>query len=175
MLTDGGVYGLSCHPGAPHVAVCGLSGFLHVWNYKTQKLLLNKFYDKMHPAVLEYSPCGKSLAVGFSNGFVKILRSSDLSDIASWRDKRAQVSHIAWSPNSDYLAVALAEGSIVGGGERAAAGSNRCICLYKFAKRHEDDEEPEWQFSGNHRAHTSTFFHTDVSIQKPFLNNHCLT
>jgi len=136
---DSPVHGLCCHPTQPLVAVCGYSGFLHLWNYNVRTLHLVKIFEKLVPHTLQFSRDGGLLVLGFTNGHVKILKSSDLSEIASFRDSRECVTHVAFSHDSTHLAVAHLD---------------RCVCLYRFAHRHNDRTYPqEWGFAGKHRPH----------------------
>eukprot|EP00746_Dinoflagellata_sp_MGD_P162974 gnl/MRDRNA2_/MRDRNA2_90769_c0_seq1.p1 gnl/MRDRNA2_/MRDRNA2_90769_c0~~gnl/MRDRNA2_/MRDRNA2_90769_c0_seq1.p1 ORF type:complete len:957 (+),score=196.04 gnl/MRDRNA2_/MRDRNA2_90769_c0_seq1:77-2947(+) len=136
---DSQVYGLSCHPSLPLVAVCGYSGFLHLWNYNTRSLHLVKIFEKLVPHTLRFSPNGNLLAVGFTNGHCKLLKSDDLSEVVSFRDSRECVTHVCFSYDSAYLAI---------------AHYDRCVCLYRYAHRHNDKSYPiEWTFSAKHRSH----------------------
>eukprot|EP00747_Dinoflagellata_sp_TGD_P162072 gnl/TRDRNA2_/TRDRNA2_179268_c0_seq1.p1 gnl/TRDRNA2_/TRDRNA2_179268_c0~~gnl/TRDRNA2_/TRDRNA2_179268_c0_seq1.p1 ORF type:complete len:1006 (+),score=189.41 gnl/TRDRNA2_/TRDRNA2_179268_c0_seq1:58-3075(+) len=136
---DSPVHGLCCHPQLPLVAVCGYSGFLHLWNYNTRSLHLVKIFEKLVPHLLQFSPDGKLLCVGFTNGHCKLLKSVDLSEIVSFRDSRECVTHSAFSFDSSYLAIAHAD---------------RCVCLYRYSHRHNDKSYPmEWLFAAKHRSH----------------------
>jgi len=136
---DSPVHGLCCHPLLPLVAICGYSGFLHMWNYNTRSLHLVKIFEKLLPHILQFSPDGKLLAVGFTNGHCKLLKSSDLNEIVSFRDSRDTVTHAAFSYDSSYLAL---------------AHQDRCICLYRYSHRHNDRNYPkEWMFSSKHKSH----------------------
>jgi len=136
---DSAVHGLCCHPQLPLVAVCGYSGFLHLWNYNTRSLHLVKIFEKLVPHILQFSPDGKLLAVGFTNGHCKLLNSKDLSEIISFRDSRDMVTHAVFSYDSMYLALAHAD---------------RCVCLYRYSHRHNDKNlVKEWMFNAKHRSH----------------------
>mmetsp|Transcript_42036 Transcript_42036/g.105703 ORF Transcript_42036/g.105703 Transcript_42036/m.105703 type:complete len:986 (+) Transcript_42036:60-3017(+) len=136
---DSPVHGLCCHPQLPLVAVCGYSGFLHMWNYNTRSLHLVKIFDKLMPHILQFSPDGKLLAVGFINGHCKLLKSNDLSEVVSFRESRDCVIHAAFSHNSSYLALAHAD---------------RCVCLYRYAHRHQDENYPkEWSLCAKTKSH----------------------
>ena len=136
---DSPVHGLGAHPDLPLVAVCGSSGFLHVWNYELRALHQVRVFEKLVPQVLSFSPCGSLLAVGFSNGVVKILKSHDLSDLASFRDSRDGVTHLTFSSDSAHL---------------ATAHMDLCVCLYRFSHRNNDTTYPaEWVGAGKHRSH----------------------
>lgn len=136
---DSPVHGLCCHPQLPLVAVCGYSGFLHIWNYNTRSLHLVKVFDKFVPHILQYSPDGKLLVVGFTNGHVKILKSSDLSEVLVSRDSKDCVTHAAFSYDSNFLALAFAD---------------RHVCLYRYSNRQGDKNFPkEWMTSAKHKSH----------------------
>ncbi|CAJ1410478.1 unnamed protein product [Effrenium voratum] len=136
---DSPVHGLCCHPQLPLVAVCGYSGFLHMWNYNTRSLHLVKIFEKLVPHILQFSPDGKLLAVGFTNGHCKLLKSTDLSEVVSFRDSRDCVTHIAFSSDACHLALAHAD---------------RSLCLYRFSHRPNDKNFPkEWMYSAKHKSH----------------------
>lgn len=136
---DTPVHGLCCHPALPLVAVCGYSGFLHLWNYNTRSLHLVKIFEKLVPHILQFSPDGKLLCVGFANGHCKLLKASDLSEIVSFKDSRDCVTHACFSFDSNYLALAHAD---------------RCVCLYRYTHRHNDKNYPkEWMYTAKHKSH----------------------
>lgn len=133
---DSPVHGLCCHPFCSLVAVCGYSGFLHLWNYSSRSLHLVKVFDKLVPHILRYSPDGNLLAIGFTNGHCRILKADDLTEVAPFRDSRECVTHIAFSSDSSYMALAHADKS---------------VCLYRYAQRH--SEHKEWTHFARHKAH----------------------
>jgi WD40 repeat protein/Ca2+-binding EF-hand superfamily protein len=135
---DSAVHGLCCHPALPLVAVCGYTGFVHLWNYNTRSLHIVKIFEKFSPHILQFSPDGKLLAVGFTNGHITILKSTDLSEVSQFRDSRECVTHLAFSPDSSYLAAAYAD---------------RCVCLYRHTQRHTDKAAKEWMYSAKQKSH----------------------
>eukprot|EP00929_Paragymnodinium_shiwhaense_P051431 TRINITY_DN25883_c0_g1_i1.p1 TRINITY_DN25883_c0_g1~~TRINITY_DN25883_c0_g1_i1.p1 ORF type:complete len:959 (-),score=271.03 TRINITY_DN25883_c0_g1_i1:60-2936(-) len=136
---DSPVHGLCCHPALPLVAVCGYSGFLHLWDYNRRSLHLVKIFEKLVPHILQFSPDGKLLCVGFTNGLFKLLKASDLQEVVSFRETRDCVTHAAFSSCSTYLALAHAD---------------RCVCLYRYWHRHNDKNYPkEWVHTAKHKAH----------------------
>mmetsp|Transcript_33344 Transcript_33344/g.76047 ORF Transcript_33344/g.76047 Transcript_33344/m.76047 type:complete len:937 (+) Transcript_33344:90-2900(+) len=136
---DSEVHGLCCHPQLPLVAVCGWSGFLHLWNYNTRSIHLVKIFEKLVPHILQFSPDGATLAVGFSNGHCKLLKSTDLTEIGVFRDSRECVTHAAFNHDSTFLAL---------------AHGDKSVCLYRYAHRHNDKNYPkEWMFAAKHRSH----------------------
>lgn len=105
----------------------------------SRSLHLVKIFEKLVPHVVQFAPNGELLAVGFTNGHVKLLNSSDLKEIASFRDSREYVLYISFAYDSQHLAVAHLD---------------RCVCLYRYGHRHSDKSLPqEWTFSGKHRSH----------------------
>jgi len=136
---DSPVHGLSTHPSLPLIAVCGYSGFLHIWNYNTRSLHLVKIFEKLVPHLLQFSPDGKLLCVGFTNGSCKLLKSTDLSEVVSFRDSRDVVIQAVYSHDNAYLALAYAD---------------RSICLYRYWHRGGEREKPkEWTYVARHKAH----------------------
>jgi len=133
------VHGLCCHPQLPLVGVCGQSGFLHLWNYNTRSLHLVKVFDKLVPHILQFSPDGQLLMIGFTSGHCRLLKSLDLSEVAAFRDSRDCVTHAVFSHDSCYLALAHAD---------------RCVCLYRYAHRLGDKAFPrEWMYAAKHKSH----------------------
>eukprot|EP00931_Biecheleriopsis_adriatica_P087095 TRINITY_DN61614_c0_g1_i1.p1 TRINITY_DN61614_c0_g1~~TRINITY_DN61614_c0_g1_i1.p1 ORF type:complete len:974 (-),score=211.56 TRINITY_DN61614_c0_g1_i1:77-2998(-) len=136
---DSPVHGLCCHPKLPLVAVCGYSGFLHMWNYNTRSLHLVKIFEKLVPHILQFSPDGNLLAVGFTNGHCKLLKSTDLSEVFSFRDSMRSVTHAAFSSDSSHLAL---------------AHGDRSLCLYRYSHRPNDKNFPkEWTYSAKTKSH----------------------
>ncbi|CAD7967330.1 unnamed protein product [Amoebophrya sp. A120] len=132
---DSPVHGLCCHPSEPLVAVSGLSGFIHLWNYHSRTLQTVKIFEKILPQILEYSASGL-LAVGFTNGQIRIL-NAELTEIAQFRENREPVTHLAFSKCSNYLAVAHADKS---------------VWLYRYDLTR-SGESKAWISAGKHRSH----------------------
>mmetsp|Transcript_6084 Transcript_6084/g.15041 ORF Transcript_6084/g.15041 Transcript_6084/m.15041 type:complete len:941 (+) Transcript_6084:536-3358(+) len=132
---DSPVYGMSCHPSEPLVAVSGLSGFIHLWNYKSKTLQTVKIFEKILPQLLEYSPSGL-LSVGFTNGQIRIL-NSELGEMAQFRECREPVTHLAFSTCSQFLAVAHAD---------------RSVWMYRYDFTRAGDTKA-WMSAGKHKSH----------------------
>jgi len=110
-----------------------------MWNYNTRSLHLVKIFEKLVPHILQFSPDGKLLAVGFTNGHCKLLKSSDLQEVISFRDSRDCVTHAVFNHDSSHLALAHAD---------------RCVCLYRYTHRHNDKAfAKEWMYSAKHKQH----------------------
>ena len=70
---DAAVHGLAAHPSLTRFASTGHSGLLQLWDYAEKRLLLMRMFDKLLGQSLAFSPNGKLLAVGFTNGTRKLL------------------------------------------------------------------------------------------------------
>lgn len=137
------VSSLSCHPLKPLLAVGCYNGTLQVWDYE-MKLLMNlrEFSTKtgqisisskknsdglggglLRPQCLSFDPSGEYLAVGFTSGHIKLLRTDTFEDVASFAPTPNTVVGLRFSPSALYLAaydsgnhVLLFKRSSVGGG-----------------------------------------------------------
>lgn len=81
------------------------------------------------------------VAVGFTNGVLKILNAQTLEQMQTFRFSKECITDIVFSPNSDYFATSDAE---------------RCVGIYRWTYR---DEMPskviiEWVYLGRYRAHS---------------------
>ena len=116
---------------------------------------------------LQYSSDGSLLAVGFSNGVLKLLNANDegnyeetesqegdnsgpqaLPDVVQFRHCQGAITHIDFNITGEWLAV---------------AGTDRTVSIYRWYHRDEDVTKPvEWIFVGKHRSHykpiTSLYF-----------------
>ena len=79
---DAPVHGLAAHPLLTRCACSGHSGLLQLWDSSEQRLLLMRMFDKLLGHCLAFSPNGKLLAAGFTNGTVKLLAGMTLEEIA---------------------------------------------------------------------------------------------
>ena len=82
---DAAVSGLAMHPSLTRFAVTGRSGLLQLWDYSERRLLLMRMYDKLLGNCVAFSPNGKYLAVGFTNGALKVLAGMTLEEVASFK------------------------------------------------------------------------------------------
>eukprot|EP00452_MALV-II_sp_L67-6_P000224 gene224-202_t len=134
---DSPVHGLCCHPSEPIVAVSGLSGFLHLWDYQSRTLQAVKVFEKLVPSLLTYAKDG-TLAVGFTTGQVKVL-NGELAELASFRDAREAVTHLVFSEDCEHLAAGFAD---------------RHVALYtNDVRRSGSNVKKEWFHLAKHRSH----------------------
>ena len=69
------MHGLVAHPSLTRFAVTGRAGLLQLWDYAEKRLLLMRMFDKLLGHTLAFSPNGKFLAIGFTNGRVRAARA----------------------------------------------------------------------------------------------------
>ena len=70
------------------------SGLLQLRDYSEQRLLLMRMFDKLLGHCLAFSPNGKLLAAGFTNGTVKLLAGMTLEEIATFRVSRECITQV---------------------------------------------------------------------------------
>lgn len=131
---------VAAHPSLPRLAIAGYSGNLHLWEYTTRKVLLLSIFRNLLVHCLAFDPKALYLAVGFTNGVVKVLDANSLEELQSFKPKTPDcVTTIAFSHDSQFFATADAEG---------------CVGLYRYTHRAQDPRKPiEWVYVGRHRAH----------------------
>lgn len=74
-LHDGAIYGLAAHPQKDMIAISSYSGFVQIWDYglHPKEMKFSRKFEKLMGHCLAFDPSGNYLAVGFTNGVVKIL------------------------------------------------------------------------------------------------------
>eukprot|EP01137_Pigoraptor_chileana_P005500 Opistho-2@48651 len=67
---EGELHALAAHPSLPRFAMCGYGGQLHLWDYAERVRIAGRSFESKSLLVqcVEFSPDGKMLAVGFTNG-----------------------------------------------------------------------------------------------------------
>jgi WD40 repeat protein len=80
-----GTYGrlttLATHPLKSELVVSGDEGVLWGWNYATKQLLRTRKFDTLRLSHLQFSVDGTKLAVGCTNGTLRILDPVTLQDV----------------------------------------------------------------------------------------------
>ncbi len=77
---DSHIHALAAHPYQHQLAVTGYSGLLQLWDYHSdgRKLKLARKFEKLQGNALAFNRRGDSLAVGFTNGALKIVSARTL-------------------------------------------------------------------------------------------------
>ncbi|KAJ3161226.1 hypothetical protein HDU88_007399 [Geranomyces variabilis] len=156
----GEMHGLAIHPKQPQFAIGGSSGWLYVYSYKDKRPVHSRRMEepweearegmRQRPAIplsiqcVAYDPAGSCLAIGFTNGTVRIVNPTTLADLpqrtpASHRPglpgyaaAKSSILRIVFDPRGRWMAVTDALAG-VGVFEVSASG--------------------EWGFVGRCRAH----------------------
>jgi len=136
------VSAIKCHPLKPEIAISGYSGLIQIYNYLTKELIIQRLFEyeeekkdedktdkeKVVNNLLKkklfvkkiskiesisYSNKGSWIAVGFTNGTIRIVDSVKLEDILTTPDKTLQIcsaqkpiTQFAWSLDDSILAAA---------------------------------------------------------------------
>uniref|UniRef100_A0A6J0UK01 Cilia- and flagella-associated protein 251 n=1 Tax=Pogona vitticeps TaxID=103695 RepID=A0A6J0UK01_9SAUR len=104
----GAVYAIDCHPRKPLMAKGSSCGLLKVWNYKLNKYLVSRIFKGQSIRSLCYNHDGSLLAVGFTDGTLRILDSISLDEECTepFDYSRGPITLMSFSHNSQYLATA---------------------------------------------------------------------
>ncbi|XP_077995257.1 cilia- and flagella-associated protein 251-like [Glandiceps talaboti] len=135
---DAAIHAIAAHPTKPFVCIGSYAGYLKVWNYKTKEVVTSRMFPRgAHIRCIGYDPAGCYLAIGFTNGCVRIVDAITLEEECPepFRFSRDAVTHCAFSHDSMWL---------------ATADADYCVTVYKAQPRSVD--EP-WIYLGKQRAH----------------------
>ncbi|XP_071110877.1 cilia- and flagella-associated protein 251-like [Haliotis cracherodii] len=135
---DASIHALAAHPTHPYLAIGSYSGLLKIWNYEQKDVMVSRMFDRgSHIRCCTYDPSGGLLAVGFTNGCVRVLDAITLQEEMEepFHYARDAVTHIAFSHDSQYLATADAEYT---------------VSVYK---KESMDTSTTYTYMGRHRAH----------------------
>lgn len=137
---DHAIQSICTHPFLPRVAMSGLSGALHLWDYQQRRVVMLSLFRNLLMQCMLFDKKGSILAVGFTNGVLKILDAETLSEKQTFKPKRPDcVLKLCFSDDSRMLAV---------GTELGYVG------LYEYVHHNHDSSRPmEWEFVGNHKTH----------------------
>ncbi|XP_074641054.1 cilia- and flagella-associated protein 251-like [Tubulanus polymorphus] len=155
---DSAVHALATHPSDSRVVIGSYSGLLKVWDYVRKKPVASRYFDRGQCIrCCAFDPKGFYLAVGFTNGTVRILDSLTLADEVQnpFHYSHDAVTKLVFSHDSQYLAVADAE-----------------FTLSVFERSKHREGEP-WLYLGRNRAHykeiRDVLFGTQLDNGKPRL------
>lgn len=90
----------------------GLGAVCRVWNYSTKHLMSTREFESLEPCIVAYSPDGAFMALGCTNGTVRILNPDSLEDVHAFRFVTSKCMRMTFSGDSQILAVADANGYV---------------------------------------------------------------
>lgn len=116
---EGAIQCLAAHPTKPYLAISGLSGHLHLWDYTRHKVVSLTLFKNLEVISITFDPKGEYMgkifvavfdnyeAVGFSNGMVKVLKVQEkLVECQSFKISKAIITDIVFSHDSMFFAFA---------------------------------------------------------------------
>eukprot|EP00727_Mastigamoeba_balamuthi_P001939 m51a1_g11742 hypothetical protein (841) ;mRNA; f:151348-154453 len=121
LMPDGNVSALCASPKSLSFAIGSHSGLVQVWDMEDRHLFNSVRFDKLQVSAIAYNPEATFLAIGFTNGMVKVVRATVLMETPanSFHHCKGSITHIAFC-----------------GTHIAVADTDRCVALYHFR----DDE-----------------------------------
>ncbi|XP_035687635.1 echinoderm microtubule-associated protein-like 6 isoform X3 [Branchiostoma floridae] len=101
------VWGLACHPHKDHCVTISDDKTLRVWDLSPEHRMLNVRRLRKGGRCCCYSPDGKAIAVGLSDGSFLVVNADTLEDMVTFHHRKENISDIRFSPDpGKYLAVA---------------------------------------------------------------------
>jgi WD40 repeat protein len=142
------LWGLAIVPKSNEIVTCGQDFMVGRWDLSSRKLVKRKKIPYL-ARVCDISPNGEILAIGCTNGKVKILGVQDLKELHDdISDRQKEVTSIKFSPDGNYLAV----------------GSKDCnIFVYKVTEK--------FKKNGENKQHRSAIVHLDWSEDSSILQS----
>lgn len=140
---DNDIKGLAANPTKQEFAVTSGSGTLQMWNIEHRALMMVASFkdEKVEPSCLEFDPEGRYIAQGFENGLLMFLDLGQLSPLHRCRNTTKGISHIKFSPDGVFVAV---------------ADVDFCVGIYRFKEGDAvSGDGPEWIYLGKNRSHSA--------------------
>lgn len=137
---DHAIHSVCAHPFLPRVAIGGLSGSLHLWDYQERRVVMLSLFRNLLIQCMTFDRKGEFLVVGFTNGVLKVLDAETLEEKQSFKPKRQDsVLKLCFSNDSRMLATGTQMGY---------------VGLYEYVHHNHDPTRPmEWEFVGHHKTH----------------------
>ena len=102
---QGDVRALATHPKVSSLFVtASVTGRLYVWDNKMRSLVDVKKFENLKPMSVDFSPLGDMLAVGFTNGGLKLLAFPSLAELFWTRTFTSSIDCVRFSPDGKLVA-----------------------------------------------------------------------
>lgn len=149
---DSDTHAIACHPSEPRLCIGSYSGLLQLWDYEKKELLASRVFDQRQLMIqcMTFNPSGDLLAIGFTNGNVRVLDGLLLKEeghsdgLAVFNHCHDCVTNVKFSHDSNYL---------------ATCDLDRCVTVFKAQM---DNSDQPWVYIGKQRAHYKTI--QDISF-----------
>ncbi|CAD2217341.1 hypothetical protein AGDE_04020 [Angomonas deanei] len=137
---DQAVQSVVSHPKLPQLAVAGLSGGLHIWDYRQRRVRMLTIFRGLLIQCMAYDPTGELLVCGFTNGTVKVLSAETLEEKQIFKPKKPDcIVRLAFSPDSKMFVYGTLSGT---------------VALFHCVHHNQDPTKPmEWELIGRHKTH----------------------
>lgn len=137
---DHAIHSVCTHPFLPRVAIGGLSGTLHIWDYQERRVIIISIFRNLLIQSMQFDKKGNFLVVGFTNGAMKVLNAETLEELQSFKPKQQDsIVKLCFSDDSRMLATGSQQGY---------------VGLYEYVNHNHDPTRPmEWEFVGHHKTH----------------------
>ncbi|XP_028400297.1 cilia- and flagella-associated protein 251-like isoform X2 [Dendronephthya gigantea] len=139
---DAPIHAIAAHPKEAKICIGGYSGSLQLWDYEKKQLVISRsFGSKVMIQCLQFNPTGSLLAMGGTDGSVRILDARTLLEegeddgVAVFKHCHDCITHLTFSHDSKYL---------------ASADLDHCVTLFQAIPG--NFKEP-WLYLGKQRAH----------------------
>jgi WD40 repeat protein len=136
---EGPIQALAAHPRMPYLVISGLSGHIHLWDYFNKKVIKITELTNLHVSCLAFDPKGEYLAVGCTNGVIKILDGTQIEELQHFRPSHAAILELKFSHDSLFIAV---------------VDSDNCVGLFKWDHKDQNHQKNvEWVYIGRFKSH----------------------
>ena len=105
------IQSLAVHPTKPYLAISGVSGNIHIWDYHMKEVVKVSILKGLSISCLAFDPRGEYLAVGCTNGNVKFFDAVLFTEIVhvAYRPSKACLQSLKFSHDSLFLAFSDSE------------------------------------------------------------------
>ncbi|KAL9656223.1 hypothetical protein ABK040_007839 [Willaertia magna] len=145
---------LAAHPVKPYLAISGLSGNIHIWDYEKKEVLKVSILKNLFVSFLTFDPRGEYLAVGCTNGVVKFFDGVLFTELSqfSFRPSKACIQTLKFS--HDSLVMAFFD-------------SDNCVGIFKFMPNPQKKREAtnEWVYIGRFKSHKKPITGLEFGIE----------